>query len=215
MATVNLTCDGGTETYYTSKVTSEFEAVYSLSGDLSITEGLPFGTGDRSAVGTSEVPCMNPNAYWIWNGINDDFVIFDLDLFPQSTTSPPTLQPATSPPTDQPATFPPTSAQTTTDQPTTTQPTSSAHTIPVPSAEPTDHPLTAVPTRYPTADPTGHPSVNPSSFPTDIPAESELSTSTIESIESTATGLFSENMYMFQCSIIIVHSKQYGNRRQH
>ena len=99
LATIRLQCnDGYNRTIITDEGNTNFEVVYSLNNDyeMDVFNALSEGRNPNSQ-------CMDPNAYWMWNGRNSDDVIFELDLFPD------TLQPTVFP-TENPTTMDPTSS---------------------------------------------------------------------------------------------------------
>ena len=92
LATIRLQCnDGYNRTIITDENNTNFDVVYSLSGEYEMDVFRAFG--DEYAgnwddwVNTDSVPCMDPNAVWMWNGVDSDDVIFELNLFPESTTA--------------------------------------------------------------------------------------------------------------------------------
>jgi len=88
LATVRVQCgDGYDQTFLTDDGNSNFDVVYSLSGNRVMSEFHPFGYSRNdnwdSKVNAQMVQCMDPEAFWMWNGVDADNVVFELDLFPE------------------------------------------------------------------------------------------------------------------------------------
>ena len=195
MATIRLQCnDGYTRTVITDEGNTNFDVIYSLNNDYEMDVFDALGDGYRGQwVNADDVQCMDSGAYWMWNGLNTDDVIFELDLFPDTTTSEsptssaPTSAMPTGTPTEQPTASPtiepsvdPTGSPTMrpSDIP-STDPTASPSKEPTvsPSADPTMSP-SADPTAGPSTDPTATPTMSPSSDPTVSPSSDPTTTPT-------------------------------------
>lgn len=88
LATVRVQCsDGYDQTFITDDGNSNFDVVYSLSGNRVMSEFHRFGYSWNdnwdSKVNAQMVQCMDPEAFWMWNGVDADNVVFELDLFPE------------------------------------------------------------------------------------------------------------------------------------
>jgi len=88
LATVRVQCDDGYDrTILTDDGNSNFDVVYSSSGNTVMSVFHRFGYTDSdnwdSKVNAEMVQCMDTNAYWMWNGVDRDNVNFELDLFPE------------------------------------------------------------------------------------------------------------------------------------
>ncbi len=80
-ATVQLDCDGFSRTFYTDDGTTMFDVVYSENGDTVMDTIYAFGGDEAPGAWPKDVDCMNSDAFWVWNGVNSDNVIFEVDLF--------------------------------------------------------------------------------------------------------------------------------------
>ena len=88
LATIRLQCnDGYNRTILTDEGNTNFDVVYSLSGEYEMDVFMEFGDHVGTTVNEDTVQCMDPNAVWMWNGINSDDVIFELNLFSDITTT--------------------------------------------------------------------------------------------------------------------------------
>lgn len=83
IATVELTCHSSIgvthRSFYTDQGNTMFD-VYSLSGNDVMNQ---FSTRTQ----TDGVGCLNSDAVWMWNGVDSDNIIFELDLFADSSHS--------------------------------------------------------------------------------------------------------------------------------
>ena len=89
LATVRLQCDDGEDvTFITDEGNTHFDVVYSEYDFYVMNNFVAFGSGVwGNLVNQHFVKCMDPNAYWMWNGRQSDVVVFELDLFANTTTS--------------------------------------------------------------------------------------------------------------------------------
>ena len=101
VATIQLQCDDGhSATIITDDGNTHFDAMYTENGEhetSEMNEFIRFSNGSRSGiVNESTVQCMDPNAYWMWNGNHSDHIVFALDLF-ANDSSRDTVEPTNSP----------------------------------------------------------------------------------------------------------------------
>ena len=66
--------------------------MYALSGndEMSVFYQLgdgPTPNGWKTTVTADTVACMDPNAYWMWNGVNSDDITFELTLLEEPICS--------------------------------------------------------------------------------------------------------------------------------
>lgn len=107
IATVIVQCDEDYDaTYITDQGNTYFDVIDSMHGTLEMSEFTPFGTGSWWHIGSDPncanensgctyVACMDSRAYWMWNGVSTDDIVFELDLFPN--IFPPLQSPSTTP----------------------------------------------------------------------------------------------------------------------